>query len=348
MSENKQKRLADIPVSVLDLVHILDGKTAADSYPKSLELAQHVEKLGYTRFWMAEHHNMQGIASSATSVLIGYIAGGTSTIRVGSGGIMLPNHAPLVVAEQFGTLASLYPGRIDLGLGRAPGTDQRTAMALRRNIGSAGEDFPTNVQELQTYLSSENKNSPVRAVPGEGLDIPIWLLGSSTFGAQLAAILGLPYAFASHFAPASLHAALKVYRDNFQPSEQLQEPHAMACVNVIAADTDAEALRQSTSLYRAFLNVIRGTGHPLQPPVDSMNGLWDASERYAVSQMLRYSFVGSPATVQEEIQAFVDETQVDEIMVASTMYDHTARLRSYEILADLFKKVERKTATQEV
>ncbi|GAB3819903.1 LLM class flavin-dependent oxidoreductase [Pontibacter rugosus] len=340
MSNSNQKKLSDIPVSVLDLVHIVTGKTAADSYPNSLELARHVEELGYKRFWMAEHHNMQGIASSATSVLIGYIAGGTSKIRVGSGGIMLPNHAPLVVAEQFGTLASLYPGRIDLGLGRAPGTDQRTAMALRRNIGSAGEDFPTNVEELRTYLSSDNQRSPVRAVPGEGLDIPIWLLGSSTFGAQLAGILGLPYAFASHFAPASLHVALKVYRDSFQPSEQLQEPYAVACVNVIAADTDAEALHQSTTLYQAFLNVIKGTGAPLQPPVESMGNLWDASERYAVNQMLRYSFVGSPATVKEDMQAFLDETQVDEIMVASTMHDHQARLRSYEILADLFKKTE--------
>lgn len=279
MSNNKQKKLNDIPASVLDLVHILSGQTAADSFPNSLDLARHVEKWGFERYWMAEHHNMPGIASSATSVLIGYIAGGTSSIKVGSGGIMLPNHAPLVVAEQFGTLASLYPNRIDLGLGRAPGTDQQTAMALRRNIGSAGEDFPTNVKELQQYLSADNQTSRVRAVPGEGLNIPLWILGSSTFGAQLAGILGLPYAFASHFAPASLQVALKVYRESFQPSEQLQEPYAMACVNVIAADTDEQAIHLSTTLYQSFLNVIRGKALPLQPPVDSMASLWDANEK---------------------------------------------------------------------
>lgn len=331
----KPKKLTDIPFSILDLVHVLEGKTPADSFPNTLELAQHAERWGFERYWMAEHHNMPGVASSATSVLIGYVAGGTSKIRVGSGGIMLPNHAPLVVAEQFGTLASLYPGRIDLGLGRAPGTDQQTAMALRRNIGSAGEDFPKNLQELQQYLSADNVGVRVRAVPGEGLDIPIWVLGSSTFGAQLAGVLGLPYAFASHFAPASLHAALKVYRESFRPSAQLQKPYAIACVNVIAADTDQEALHLSTTLYQAFLNVIRGKALPLQPPVESMAPLWDANERFAVNQMLRYSFVGSPSTVQEELQAFLDETQVDELMVASGLYDHKARLRSYELLAEM-------------
>ncbi|WP_299824755.1 LLM class flavin-dependent oxidoreductase [uncultured Pontibacter sp.] len=333
------KKLSETKMSVLDLVPILSGKTIADSFKSSLNLAQHVERLGYNRYWLAEHHNMQGIASSATSVLIGYIAGGTSKIRVGSGGIMLPNHAPLVVAEQFGTLETLYPGRIDLGLGRAPGTDQLTARALRRDLMESVEDFPQHVQDLRTYLGPVQPNARVRAVPGEGTNVPIWLLGSSTFGAQLAGLMGLPYAFASHFAPAALHAALKVYRDSFTPSDVLQEPYAMACINVVAADTDAEANRLVTTLYQAFLNVINGTASPQQPPVDSMEGIWSATEQYAVQQMLRYTFVGSPKTVQEEMQAFVDETQVDEIMVAAHIYDHKARLRSYEIISELGKKV---------
>ncbi|MHC2991969.1 luciferase [Pontibacter sp. HJ8] len=336
---SNSKKLSDIKLSVLDLVPIREGKSISDSFQHSLELARHVERLGYTRFWMAEHHNMPGIASSATSVLIGYIAGGTSTIRVGSGGIMLPNHAPLVVAEQFGTLESLYPGRIDLGLGRAPGTDQVTAMALRRDLQGSVEDFPAHVSELMQYLSSSNSTARVRAVPGEGLDIPVWLLGSSTFGAQLAGILGLPYAFASHFAPAALQVALKVYRDSFRPSETLKEPYAMACVNVVVADTDQEANRHATSLYTSFLNVIRGKALPLQPPVEDMESLWDGSEKYAVQQMLRYSFIGSQKTVQEEMQAFLNDTQVDEIMVSAGIYDPAARLRSYELLAALSKKV---------
>lgn len=334
------KKLSDVNLSVLDLVPILSGKTPADAFRNSLDLARHAEHFGFKRFWMAEHHNMAGIASSATSVLIGYIAGGTSTIRVGSGGVMLPNHAPLVIAEQFGTLESLYPDRIDLGLGRAPGTDQLTARALRRDLRGAVDEFPKNVEEIQHYFAAPDPTAHVRAVPGEGLKVPIWILGSSTFGAQLAAMLGLPYAFASHFAPASLHVALKVYRDNFKPSENLKEPYAMVCVNVIAADTDAEALRLSTTLYTSFLNVIRGTAQPLQPPVDSMEDRWDGSERYAVHQMLRYSFVGSPATVKEELQAFVDETQVDEIMVATSVFDHAARLHSYEILSELGVKAQ--------
>lgn len=344
IKENKSsmgsKKLSDIHLSVLDLVPILSGKTPADAFRNSLDLAQHAERFGFKRFWMAEHHNMAGIASSATSVLIGYIASGTSTIRVGSGGVMLPNHAPLVIAEQFGTLESLYPGRIDLGLGRAPGTDQLTARALRRDLKGAVDDFPQNVEEIQRYFAPPDPAAHVRAVPGEGLKVPLWILGSSTFGAQLAAILGLPYAFASHFAPASLHVALKVYRENFRPSESLKEPYAMACVNVIAADTDAEAVRLSTTLYTSFLNVIRGTAKPLLPPVDSMEGIWDGSEKYAVNQMLRYTFIGSPDTIKEELQAFTDETQVDEIMVASSVFDHAARIHSYEILSELNMRVQ--------
>ncbi|MFC6997783.1 LLM class flavin-dependent oxidoreductase [Rufibacter roseus] len=334
------RKLADIPVSVLDLVPILQDKTALDSFKSTADLAQHVERWGYTRYWMAEHHNMAGIASSATVVLIGHVAGATSKIRVGSGGIMLPNHAPLVVAEQFGTLASLYPNRIDLGLGRAPGTDQGTAMALRRDLRGSVDEFPQNVVELKNYLGPADPSAKVRAVPGEGTNVPIWILGSSTFGAQLAGILGLPYAFASHFAPAQLHAALKVYRESFQPIGELKEPYAMACVNVIAADTDEEAIHLSTTLYQSFLNVIRGTARPMQPPVKSMEGLWDANERYAVQQMLRYSFIGGPREVKEELQAFQDETGVDEIMIGCNVYDHAARLRSYEIVSDFFKKAD--------
>ncbi|QHL87180.1 MsnO8 family LLM class oxidoreductase [Nibribacter ruber] len=333
------KKLSDIPVSVLDLVPVREGQTPTDSFKNTIELAQHVEKWGYQRYWMAEHHNFVGIASSATAVLIGHVAGATSKIRVGSGGVMLPNHAPLVVAEQFGTLESLYPGRIDLGLGRAPGTDQGTSMALRRVLRGTVDEFPNNVVELRDYLGDVDPNAKVRAVPGEGTHVPIYILGSSTFGAQLAGILGMPYAFASHFAPSHLKAALHMYRESFQPIGKLKEPYAIACVNVIAADTDEEALFQSTTLYQSFLNVVRGTGKRMLPPVKSMDGLWDASERYAVQQMLRYSFVGSPATVESELQTFLDETQVDEIMVASNIYEPKDRLRSYEILSGMFKKV---------
>ncbi|MEJ8803843.1 LLM class flavin-dependent oxidoreductase [Pontibacter sp. H249] len=336
---SQKKKLSDTKLSVLDLVPILESRTISESFENSLDLARKAEELGYTRYWLAEHHNMQGIASSATSVLIGYIAGGTSTIRVGSGGIMLPNHAPLLVAEQFGTLETLYPGRIDLGLGRAPGTDQLTARALRRDLMESVEDFPKHVQDLRTYLGPIQPNARVRAVPGEGTNVPIWILGSSTFGAHLAGLMGLPYAFASHFAPAALQAALKVYRDSFTPSDTLKEPYAMACVNVVAADTDTEANRLVTTLYQSFLNVINGTASPQKPPVDSMEGLWSASEHYAVQQMLRYTFVGSPKTVQEELQAFIDDTQVDEIMVAAHIYDHKARLKSYELLAEIGQKV---------
>ncbi|QJX48353.1 LLM class flavin-dependent oxidoreductase [Hymenobacter taeanensis] len=327
--------LANIPFSVLDLAPILAGHTPADTFHNSLELARQVEEWGFQRFWLAEHHNMASIASSATSILIGHIAGGTNRIRVGSGGIMLPNHAPLVIAEQFGTLATLYPGRIDLGLGRAPGTDQVTAMALRRDPRGAANDFPENVQELQQYLSADNRTARVRAVPGEGLKIPIWLLGSSTYSAQLAGMLGLPFAFASHFAPTYLHEALRLYRSSFRPSEQFAQPYAMACINVIAADTDEEAERMATSFYTFALGIIRGTSLPLQPPVDSMHGRWTDMEEAAVRQMMTYVFIGGPEKIARQLQAFAEKTQVQELMVVSHVYEPAARLRSYEILAEL-------------
>jgi luciferase family oxidoreductase group 1 len=333
---NKSKSISQVPLSVLDLVPIAAGKTAADAFRTSLDLARHVEGWGYRRYWMAEHHNMPGIASSATAVLIGHIAGGTSAIRVGSGGVMLPNHAPLVIAEQFGTLESLYPGRIDLGLGRAPGSDQVTAAALRRDLRGTVEAFPEHVQEIQGYFAPATPGAKVRAIPGEGLRVPVWLLGSSTYGAQLAAYLGLPYAYASHFAPASLHSALAAYREDFRPSESLPAPYVMACVNVVVADTEEEAHFVATSLYTSFLNVVRGTAHPLQPPVESMDGRWSEAERYAVQSMLRYSFIGSAATVEARLRAFLRETWVDELMVATHVFDHAARLRSYELLAHHF------------
>jgi luciferase family oxidoreductase group 1 len=326
------KQESKLPVSVLDLAPVLEEQIPADSFKNSMRLAQHVEKLGYKRFWMAEHHNMISVASSATVVLLGYIAGGTNTIRVGSGGIMLPNHAPLIVAEQFGTLESLYPGRIDLGLGRAPGTDQVTARALRRDHLGAANNFPEQIQELQHYLSFDNHTGAVRAIPGEGLDIPIWILGSSTDSAYLAAAMGLPYAFASHFAPAHLHAALKIYRQHFRPSEFLQAPYTMACVNVVAADTDAAANRPATSFYQLFLNIIRGKLRKMGPPVDSMEGIWNEYEEAQARHMMTYSFIGSPATVQAGLQRFVDDTQVDELMAAAHIYDQDCRLYSYELL----------------
>ena len=340
-ASHSPKKISDIPFSVLDLAPILAGTTAADTFPNSLKLAQKAEELGYTRFWLAEPHNMTGIASSATSVLIGYIAGGTKKIRVGSGGIMLPNHAPLVVAEQFGTLASLYPNRIDLGLGRAPGTDQLTAMALRRHMQASVEEFPQNIQEIQYYFGPADSEAKVRAVPGEGLEVPIWILGSSLYGAQLAAALGLPYAFASHFAPSSLINALEIYNDTFKPSEQQPKPYAMACINVIAADTDAEAQKLATSLYTSFLGVIRGTARHLQPPVDDMEKHWNMAEKFQVKQMLKYTFIGSAKTIEKQLQDFIDETLVDEIMVSAHIYDPEARRRSYEIINELgFKKRE--------
>jgi luciferase family oxidoreductase group 1 len=323
-----------VAFSVLDLAPILAGATPTDTFRNSLHLAQQVEQQGYTRFWLSEHHNMTSVASSSPVVLIGYIAGGTTTLRVGSGGIMLPNHAPLVVAEQIGTLASLYPGRIDLGLGRAPGSDQRTAQAIRGSRFGGAQDFPRDIQQLQTYFSAANSTAPVRAIPGEGLDIPIYVLGSSTDSAYLAAAMGLPYAFASHFAPAQLLPALEIYRQNFRPSKALAQPYVITCVNVIAADTDERAAWLSTSLQQFMLGVITGRPAPLQPPVDDMAALWGPAEQHAVQQMLGYSFIGSPATIQEDLQEFLAQTQADEVMAVSNIFDQEARVHSYQLLAE--------------
>jgi luciferase family oxidoreductase group 1 len=321
--------------SVLDLAFVPTGATPADALRNSLDLAQHVERWGYTRFWLAEHHNMIGIASAATSIVIAHVAGGTSKIRVGAGGIMLPNHSPLVVAEQFGTLESLFPGRIDLGLGRAPGTDQRTLRALRRDPTTA-ESFPQDVLELQSYFGDLQPGQAVQAVPGTGLKVPLWILGSSLFGAQLAAALGLPYAFASHFAPDDLLPALQIYRDNFRPSAQLARPYAMVGANVIAADTDAEARRLFTSAQQAFTSLLRGARGQLLPPIDDIERYWSPREKAQVQRMLACAFVGSSATIRTGLERFAAETGADEVIVAAAIYDHAARLRSYEILADTF------------
>lgn len=330
------KQLKEIPFSVLDLSPIVAGSTPADSFRNTLELAQLAEKLGYNRYWLAEHHNMPFIASSATSVVIAHVAAGTSKIRLGSGGIMLPNHAPLVIAEQFGTLESLYPGRIDLGLGRAPGTDQRTARALRRDLRSTGDDFPEQLAELRGYFDpSLAQGNPVKAVPGEGLNIPIWLLGSSGYSAQLAGELGLPFAFASHFSPLNTLGALELYRNAFKPSNVLDKPYAMVGLNVIAAETDKEAERLATTLQQQFLNLMRGNDVPLQPPVDDITELASSYELNALQQQLGSSIVGSQLTVKEKLQTFLEESQADEIMAIAQVFDHKARLRSYEILAEI-------------
>ena len=321
-------------LSILDLAFVPEGGTPADVLRNTRDLAQHAEKWGYRRFWLAEHHNIVGIASAATAVVIGYVAANTRTIRVGAGGIMLPNHSPLVIAEQFGTLETLYPGRIDLGLGRAPGTDQRTLLALRRTPDSA-ESFPDDVLELQQFFEPAKQGQPVQAVPGAGLDVPLWILGSSLFGAQLAGILGLPYAFASHFAPAALMPALQEYRTRFKPSKQLGQSYAAAGVNVFAAETDAEARQLFTSAQQQFTRMVRGTRGKLPPPIDDIENYWTPAEKEQASAMLKYSFVGSLDTVRSGLQQFVDETGVVELIVASAIYDHPARLRSYEILAQL-------------
>jgi luciferase family oxidoreductase group 1 len=323
-------------LSVLDLAPVPQGFTPADALRNTLDLARHAESWGYNRYWVAEHHNMVGIASAATSVVIGHIAGGTRTIRVGAGGIMLPNHSPLVIAEQFGTLASLYPGRIDLGLGRAPGTDQRTLLALRRDPASS-ERFPQDVLELQALLGPVQPGQFLQAVPGADTNVPLWILGSSLFGAQLAAMLGLPYAFASHFAPDALMRALQVYRENFKPSEQADKPYAMVGVNVIAADTDEEARRLFTSPQQAFTNLFRGTRGKLLPPIDDIESYWSPSEKIQASNMLQCSIVGSRRTVRDGLARLIDQTGADELMVAAAIYDHGARLRSYEILAEAWK-----------
>ena len=325
-------------LSVLDLAPVVEGSTPGEALRHSLDLARHAERLGYKRFWLAEHHNMIGIASAATAVAIGYVAGGTSTIRVGSGGIMLPNHAPMVVAEQFGTLEELYPGRIDLGLGRAPGTDQRTLRALRVDRMEA-DNFPQDVLEVQAFLAPVQPGQVIQAVPGAGTKVPIWILGSSLFGAQLAAMLGLPYAFASHFAPDALMQALEAYRAKFTPSEQLDKPRTMAGINVIAADTDAEAKRLFTSSQQQRANMFRGTRGQLQPPIDDIETYWTPQEKIQAERTLTYSFVGSAETVRRGLAHFIANTGIDELMVVAAIYDHGARLRSYEILADVNRQL---------
>jgi luciferase family oxidoreductase group 1 len=320
-----------IPFSILDLAPIPEGGDAGWALRNSLELAQAGERLGYRRFWMAEHHSMPGIASAATAVALSYVGAGTSTIRIGAGGIMLPNHAPLVVAEQFGTLEALFPGRVDLGLGRAPGTDRGAAHALRRNLASDENQFPQDVVELLGYFRSDPA-SKVRAVPGEGLSIPVWILGSSLFGAQLAAMLGLPYAFASHFAPGQMMDAIRVYRDRFQPSDQLDRPYVMLGFNAFAADSDEEGQILSTSLMQAFVNLRTGNPGRLPPPVPGYAETLPASAKAMLGQALSCSAIGSPQTVASAIAAFVERTGADELMITSQIFDHSARLRSYEIV----------------
>jgi luciferase family oxidoreductase group 1 len=327
---------AMVPLSILDLAPIVEGSDAATALRNSLDLAQHAERWGYRRFWVAEHHNMDGVASSATAVLIAHVAGGTERIRVGSGGVMLPNHAPLVIAEQFGTLATLHPGRIDLGLGRAPGTDQLTARALRRHLNSNEEDdFARDVVELMAYLDTPQPGQAVRAIPGMGTQVPVWILGSSLYGAQLAAYLGLPYAFASHFAPDLLEQALDVYRETFRPSARVPKPHAMVGVNGVAAESDAEGARLLTSLQQRFLGMRRGVRGPLPRPVDSMDSLWNEAERIGVQRMLAATASGGPEKVKRELDAIVERTGANELIVAGAIHDHAARLRSYEILASI-------------
>lgn len=336
-----KKTLKEIPLSILDLATIVEGDaTPADAFHRSLAVAQHAEQLGYKRYWFAEHHNMQSVASAATSVLIGYVAGGTKTIRVGAGGVMLPNHAPLVIAEQFGTLEALYPGRIDLGLGRAPGSDQLTSMALRRSLNADVNQFPQDVVELINYMQPAQPGAKLRAIPGEGSQVPVWLLGSSTFSAQLAGMLGLPFAFASHFAPALLHEALRVYRQSFKPSQFLEEPYCMACVNVIAADTDEEAEWLATSFYQLALGLFRNDRKPLPAPVKDMDKIWTPAEKAGVQQMLTYSFRGSREKVQDALQQFLEETAVDEIMMASHLYDLEARKKSLGLVREGLKVSE--------
>lgn len=321
-----------LKISVLDLAPVKQNKTIQDTFHESLDLAKATEKLDYTRFWLAEHHNMASIASSATSVLIGYIANGTEKIKVGSGGVMLPNHSSLVIAEQFGTLESLFPGRIDLGVGRAPGTDGITAKALGRNPMNINQHFPQQIQELQRYFSAENSKSAVRAIPGEGCDIPIYILGSSTDSAWLAAKMGLPYAFAGHFAPDMMATAFEIYRQNYEPSEKFPTPYIIACVNGIAAETDDEAQKLSTTLYQAFINIIRDDRKPFSPPVDDIDEVWNAMEKAHVMKMLRYSFIGSEETIKTKIKDFQEVFHVDELMITAHVFDHEARIKSYEII----------------
>lgn len=324
-----------IPLSVLDPSPVVEGSNAAQSLANTLDLARHVERWGYRRYWLAEHHNMIGIASAATAVVIGHVAAGTSTIRVGAGGVMLPNHAPLVIAEQFGTLATLFPGRIDLGLGRAPGTDQITARALRRTLSGSADDFPQDVLELQSYFRPAVPGQSVQAVPGAGLDVPLWILGSSLFGAQLAAHLGLPYAFASHFAPGELEQAVTLYRARFRPSERLSAPYVMLGINVFAADTDAQARLLFSSLQQAFVNLRTGRPGRLPPPVADYEKRLPPAGRDMLAHALACSVVGSPQTVRDGLQRFIARHAPDELMVTAQIFDHTARLRSFEIVAEV-------------
>ena len=322
-----------VPFSVLDLSPIPEGKNAGDALRNTLDLARHVEQLGYRRYWLAEHHNMPGIASAATAVVIGQVAAATSSIRVGSGGIMLPNHAPLVIAEQFGTLESLFPGRIDLGLGRAPGTDMMTARALRRDLAASADRFPEDVAELRAYLGPSTPGQRIRAIPGDGLAVPIWLLGSSLYSAQLAAMLGMPFAFASHFAPAAMMQALALYRSRFEPSDQLDRPYAMLGVNVIGAETDQQAARLFTSLQQSFVNLRRGQPGQLPAPTDDVDA--SPAELAQLRQALACSFVGAPQTIEAGLRAFLEQTKADELIVSGHIHDHAARLRSFAIAAQV-------------
>ncbi len=325
--------------SILDLAPVCEGSNPTQALKNSLDLAQHAERWGFNRFWVAEHHNIAGIASAATSVLMGYLAGGTSTIRIGAGGIMLPNHAPLMIAEQFGTLETLYPGRIDLGLGRAPGTDQLTMQALRRSLTQEVDDFPRDVVELQHYLKEPQEGQRVVATPGAGTNVPIWILGSSLFGAQLAAMLGLPFAFASHFAPAAMDQAMDIYREKFEPSEQLQEPYVMLGYNVCVADTNEEANLFRTSSLQSFVNLRRGAPGKLPPPIKDFEDSLAPAEKQMLDSLSRCAAVGTPDSVHQQITAFLDETQADELMMVCSIFDHSARLRSFEMTADIANKI---------
>lgn len=329
--------VSKIPLSVLDLSPIIEGSTAADALRNTLDLARTAEKLGFNRFWLAEHHNMPGIASAATSVVIGYVAAGTSTIRIGAGGIMLPNHAPLVIAEQFGTLESLYPGRIDLGLGRAPGSDRVTAHALRRTLQNDGDNFPELLTELKYFFRKPVSGQKVQAVPGGGLDVPIWLLGSSGFSAQLAGQLGMRFSFAAHFSPENTLPALELYRRNFRPSDDLEKPYAMVALNVFAAETTEEAHRLASSQHQSFLNLIRGVPGKIQPPVANMDEIWTAEEKAMVNARLGGSVIGDRETVRAGLEKFAEQTAADELMINGMFFDHADRLRSYEIVADVWK-----------
>jgi luciferase family oxidoreductase group 1 len=323
------------PISILDLVNINQNSTPQVALNNSLALAKKAEVFGYNRVWVAEHHNFPSIASAATSVVIGFLLANTKKIRVGAGGIMLPNHSPLVIAEQFGTLETLYPGRVDLGLGRAPGTDQRTMKALRKDPMSA-QNFPNDVQEVQSYFEVPTEKTQIQAIPGSGLHVPLWILGSSTYGAQLAAALGLPYAFASHFAPDSLMDAIAIYRQNFKPSKQLQKPYVMIGVNIIAADTDKEARYLFTSIQQAFANIARSARGPFPPPIDNIDSYWTPQEKMMATNMLSYSVVGSKESVQKGLEQILQKTKADELMVVGAIYDLEARIRSFELLSQIF------------